>query len=402
MSANTAIAGVTPRDVVTPRDLDELVATVRALHAERKAFAFVGGGTELELGNAPRALDTVVRTVALDSVIEYAPEDQLITVEAGMTLAEIDRVLEKHGQMLPLGVGDRERATIGGAISTNAYGRRRQRYGTVKDLIVGVEIVRPDGVRARGGGKVVKNVAGFDLPKLMVGSLGTLGGIVRATMRVYPIPEARRTFVLTGDRDFVDEACGAIVAARMEPESAVLYDGTALVLTFAGTHAGVGAQAGMLLGGIGATARRAEEASPEQAEAYDARERVVRGHDDWRLRITTPPRAHSRGQGRVAPLDAASGAVGYPLLGVDFRGFASDAAPGAMRGAGPGPYIDELRAGVRATAGGEVVVHAMPAEARTAVDAWGPPPPSLPLMRAIKSNFDPLGLCNAGRFVGGI
>jgi glycolate dehydrogenase FAD-binding subunit len=398
MSASTAIAGVTPRDVVTPRDLDELTATVRALHAERKPFAFVGGGTELELGNAPRALDTVVRTVALDSVIEYVPEDQLITVEAGMTLAEIDRVLEERGQMLPLGVGDRERATIGGAISTNAYGRRRQRYGTAKDLIVGVEIVRPDGVRARGGGKVVKNVAGFDLPKLMVGSLGTLGAIVRATMRVYPIPEARRTFVLTGDRDFVDEACGAIVAARMEPESAVLYDGTTLVLTFAGTHAGVDAQAAMLLSGIGATARSAAEASPEQAEGYDARERAVRGHDDWRLRITTPPRAH----GRVAPLDAAAGAVGYLLLGVDFRGFASDAAPAAMRGAGPGPYIDDLRAGVRATTGGEVVVHAMPAEARTAVDAWGPPPPSLPLMRAIKWNFDPLGLCNIGRFVGGI
>ncbi|MEA2688067.1 MAG: glycolate oxidase binding subunit, partial [Candidatus Eremiobacteraeota bacterium] len=170
-----SIAGVTPRDVVTPRNIPELAEMVRELHGERKPFAFVGGGTQLELGNAPRALDTVIRTTVLDEVVDYTPEDQTITVQAGITLAELDGVLEPHGQMLPLDAADRERATVGGVVATNAYGRRRQRYGTAKDLIIGVGIVRPDGVRARGGGKVIKNVAGFDLPKLMVGSLGTLG-----------------------------------------------------------------------------------------------------------------------------------------------------------------------------------------------------------------------------------
>ena len=133
MSSSIVVAGVVSRDAVTPRTIEELADAVRALLGERKAFAFVGGGTQIDLGNPPRALDTVIRTVALDRVVDYVPEDQTITVEAGLSLAELDRVLAQHGQMLPLDVVDRNRATVGGVIATNAYGRRRQRYGTAKD-----------------------------------------------------------------------------------------------------------------------------------------------------------------------------------------------------------------------------------------------------------------------------
>ncbi len=166
----------------------------------------MGGGTELDLGNPPRALDTVVRTTALDRVLEYAPEDQTITVEAGMRVAALDaRARPSRSRVLPLDVADRQRATIGGAIATNAFGARRHRYGSIKDLIVGIEIVRPDGVPAHAGGKVVKNVAGFDLPKLMVGSLGTLGMIASATFRVFPKP-----------------ACTQAVLVHAAPASALL------------------------------------------------------------------------------------------------------------------------------------------------------------------------------------
>ena len=249
-----SIAGVTPRDVVMPRSIDELAETVRDLHAERKPFAFVGGATHLDLGNAPRALDTAVCTTALDEVVEYAPEDQTITVQAGITLAELDRALEQHGQMLPLDVADRDHATIGGAIAVNAYGRRRQRYGTAKDLIVGVGIVRPDGVRARGGGKVVKNVAGFDLPKLMVGSLGTLGAIVTVTLRLYPIPAAVRAVALTlHSAEAANAVSRALVDRRLEPESVALYNYVTLVVTFAGTEAGVAQQMRTLVEEIGSS-----------------------------------------------------------------------------------------------------------------------------------------------------
>ncbi len=213
-------AGVAPKTVIEPRTRDELAATVRDLYASDTAFAFIGGGTERELGNPPSALDTIVRTTALDRVIEYAPEDQTITVEGGMTLEALDRVLEEHGQMFPIDVGDRERATVGGAIATNAFGARRHRYGSLRDMIVGVELVRPDGTRVRGGGRVVKNVAGFDLPKLSVGSLGTLGAIVSATLRVHPRPASSTMLVVRNLRRNIEEGdalTAAVLAAQLEP-----------------------------------------------------------------------------------------------------------------------------------------------------------------------------------------
>jgi glycolate oxidase FAD binding subunit len=357
-----AIAGVVPREVVTPADVGALRALVADLHAQGRAFAFVGGGTELELGNAPRALDTVVRTTALRRVVDYAPEDQTITVEAGITFAELDAVLAEHGQMLPLDVPDRARTTVGGALATNAFGARRQRYGTAKDMIVGVRVVRPDGTLARGGGKVVKTVAGFDLPKLAVGSLGTLFGIVEATLRVYPIPAARETLVyaLPSD-DAAAAAARAFVAQRLEPETFAVHEGRTLTTDFAGTRAGVAAQvaaADALLRELGAT--------PSALPATRLEGRA------WQARLMAPPAATPAGE------------IAYPLLGIALRASEAPLDLAALR------------------RGANAVVHALPLPSRAEVDVWGPPPPSFPLMQAMKNNFDPHGLCNPGRFIGGL
>jgi glycolate oxidase FAD binding subunit len=378
------VAGVAPRHTVTPRAIDELCETIRALHDERRSFAIAGGATELSLGNAPRALDTLIRTTALDRVVEYAPEDQTITVEAGITLAALDRILAEHAQMLPIDAIDRAHATIGGVVAANSAGRRRGRYGTAKDLIVGVTIVRPDGVRARGGGKVVKNVAGFDLPKLMVGSLGTLGAIATVTLRLYPVPEASGAVVArVADDASIARICDALVACRLEPESVALYNGEALVITFAGTRAGVDAQ-------VAATRTLAPDVTDLtelERLSYDQRESAVRRDGAWRFRLTAPPReALAICARRVSAEPANAVPVVYPLLGIGWQS-AADANP---------REIDAARAR------GAVVVHAMPDAARGEVDAWGPPPPSFPLMRALKERFDPHGLCNPGRFVGGL
>jgi glycolate dehydrogenase FAD-binding subunit len=401
MTSAATVAGVAPRDVVTPHAIAELAEIVRGLHAERKPFAFVGGGTELDLGNAPRALHTVVRTSAIDRVVEYSPEDQTVTVEAGITLAELDRVLAEHRQMLPLDVIDRERATVGGAIATNAYGRRRQRYGAAKDMILGVEIVRPDGVRARGGGKVVKNVAGFDVPKLMVGSLGTLGAIVSVTLRVYPLPECVRAAVLHFERaDGVTAATAAIVASRLEPESVVLYNFSALVVTFAGTTGGVAAQMMTLLSAIARDAGAVDgaELTDLEREAYEQRERAVRRDGDWRVRIVAPPDYPVATLGSFVANPPLAVPLAYPLLGVARHSYAADAASG-------GAFLADLRADVeRRTDGrGRVTAHAMPDAARADADAWPAlAPGELAVMRNIKTNFDPEGLCNPGRFAGGL
>ena len=405
MTQTLSVAGVSSRDVVTPRSVGELADTIRALHAKRKAFAIVGGGTQLELGNPPRALDTVVRTTALDEVVEYAPEDQTITVEAGITLAELDRVLAPHAQMLPLDAGDRESATVGGVVATNAYGRRRQRYGTAKDLIVGVGIVRPDGVRVRGGGTVVKNVAGFDLPKLMVGSLGTLGAIATVTFRLYPVPAATRAVLLRFEHEApIAEVLRKLIARRLEPESVALYNYRALVVTFAGAEAGVEAQVRTLLDEIAPRAETAaNELSELEREAYEQRERAVRRDGPWRLHVVAPPSEPVATSAGSVPASQLAVPVAYPLLGVAFHAL-SDATFAGGPNAAPDWHVRDLRDTVAAATGGRgrVVFDAIPLEARGSIDPWGPPPPALPLMRTMKQHFDPRNLCNPGRFVGGI
>ncbi|MBV9439601.1 MAG: FAD-binding oxidoreductase, partial [Candidatus Eremiobacteraeota bacterium] len=391
MSEPLAIAGVAPRHVVTPRSLDELARSIHELAAQRRPFAVVGGGTQLELGNAPRALDTVVRTFALDRVVDYAPEDQTISVEAGMTFEELDRILARNGQMLPLDVTDRRAGTVGGAVATNAYGRRRLRYGTAKDLIVGVGIVRPDGVRARGGGKVVKNVAGFDLPKLMVGSLGSLGAIATVTFRVYPIPEAVRAVAFRFDSAAgIDVVLRELLARRLEPESVALYNYATLVVTFAGTRPGVDAQASVLTGEIARLCgTRADELGELETESYAQRERAVRRDGDWRLRIVAPPANPVATLGSFVASAPLAVPVAYPTLGVALHAYGPPALPPASGDPRPDWHLADLRERVatHTQGSGHVVVHAMPLAARGIVDAWSAHPPALPLMRALKERF---------------
>jgi glycolate oxidase FAD binding subunit len=378
-----AIAGVTPDRTVAPADRIELASIVRELYAAGKTFAFVGGGTELELGNAPRAIDTVVRTTALDRVIDYSPEDQTITVEAGMRIAALDAVLAEHDQLLPIDTGDRKNATIGGAVATNAFGAQRHRYGSIKDFIVGVEFVRPDGITAHGGGKVVKNVAGFDLPKLMVGSLGTLGGIASATFRVFPKPAVTRAvLVRTSPASAFFAAC--MDDGALEPIAVAHHPAHGgIVLTFAGLAASVEQQL-VHLATLAATHAVALDVLDAAAlEGLAAAESAIRCSGAWRWTVSTNPVGARAGV--PAPV-ATTAEIGYPTFGVTLASAGDDAS------------LDALAA-ARGTA---IVFRAMPLSARGRIDAWGEPPPSFPIMRALKMNFDPKGLCNPGRFVGGL
>lgn len=161
---------------------------MREAAATGSRVGFVGGETHFTLDEA--SLDAVLSTRRMRRIVEHAPEDQTVTVEAGLTVDALARELAPHGQRLVLEVTEPERATVGGTIAANVFGPRRMYYGSLKDLILGVTIVRADGIAARAGGKVVKNVAGFDISKLMVGSYGTLALLMSATLRVHPVPEA--------------------------------------------------------------------------------------------------------------------------------------------------------------------------------------------------------------------
>jgi glycolate oxidase FAD binding subunit len=391
------VGGREPRTVLAPHSVDELAACVADLYENDRSFAFAGGGTELELGNSPRALDTLVITTACANVIDYAPQDQTITLEAGMTFAVAGAVLARERQFLAVDVLQPEQTTIGGAIATNVYGKRRLRYGSIKDTIVGVEIVRPDGTRARGGGKVVKNVAGFDMPKLMVGSLGTLGAIVNATFRVYPIAEAQAEVVFRGaSGDTVMRIGHELVGDALVPASFVAFasgDRYDCSVTFEGFARGVAqqvaeAQAIAARLGVAAETAAAVDDATCTTTAPDARERAARLGSPWHLTVRAQPTSLARFLA-TRPFGAAYHVV-YPLLGTAF--VAADALDAAT--------IDDWRVRIGS---GSVVVNVMPPAARGTVDAWGTPPgSSLAIMRRLKANFDPKGLCNAGRFVGGL
>lgn len=385
------IAGIEPRTVVAPHDQTELAALVCELYAADKTFAFVGGGTELELGNAPAPLDTAISTIGLNRVIEYSPEDQTISVEAGMTVAAIGNVLAQNKQFIALDVADPERTTIGGAISTDAYGRRRLRLGSIKDNIVGIGIVRADGTPAHGGGKVVKNVAGFDIPKLMVGALGTLGAVVSATFRVHPIDQSTAAVALrdvtTADVMLV---CAQVIGEALVPSSIVAYGAGErfdCVVSFDGFHRGVQEQVKSMRAIAGRLGFSADELSPLERTSFGVLEQKARTDGQWRVRIGAAPSDLAR----FLSIEqiAGAGRIVYPALGTAL--ISADVLDAAT--------IERWR---RTLDGGTVVVTAMPQAMRATVDAWGEPPKSMPFMRRLKANFDPKNLCNPGRFIGGL
>lgn len=180
---------------VRPQSIPEVQEIVRAAQSAGRAVLPWGGGTGQDYGLPPRKADTILDLSALNGLIAHEYADMTVTVQAGMTLAQLQEQLATHGQFLPLDPPQPEKATIGGILATNASGPLRLGYGTARDWLIGLTVVDAQGRRIKGGGKVVKNVTGYDLPKLHVGALGTLGVIVEATFKVSPRPETARTLV---------------------------------------------------------------------------------------------------------------------------------------------------------------------------------------------------------------
>ncbi len=381
-----------------PKSIDELAHTVAAIGAAGDACALVGGATEMGLGNSAARPLQEIQTTAIGRIIEYAPSDQTITVEAGITHAALQAEVRKNGQFLALDAAHPESASIGGLIAVNSWGRRRHKYGTIKDLIVGVGIVRADGTRARGGGKVVKNVAGFDLPKLMVGSLGTLGAIAEATFRLHPLPQIERAVGFKcSDHRRIQEIVVELIGHALEPTSIEVLDeiNPLLLVRFEGFERGVAEQVdaafaiartyGVAIDELDATAIGLADAAHVRARSGAIR-----------LQITHLSSAYPKVMnGIVRPLLPALDrfrAVALPTIAAVF--VAADGTTAASRTA-----ILEARAAIEA-AGGSLVIHAQPPELE--VEAWGTPPPAFALMRALKERFDPQGTFNPGRFVGGL
>jgi len=367
--------------VHTPSTLDECSEVLR--RGER--VTFVGGGTEMSLGAPASAVDAEVRTAKLSRIVEYAPSDMVMTVEAGVTLAEVQEAARAERQMLALDPPHPDRATIGGLVATGAYGPRRARYGAIRDLIIGVTMVRADGVVARGGGKVVKNVAGFDLPKVACGSLGTLGMIANATFRLHPLPEATSTVrfdAVAADRLF--PLVLAVREAQLEPTSAVAirangtYD---IAFRFEGFSKGVEQQTARILG----------IAKGERDDgSFWSRHDATRGGGSLRVKIASLPSKIAEVDKTIAPLLGAmrnASFAWYATLGLGF--ISGD--------------VDDVAAATHSLlATRQSLSIVLEANPQLDIDVWAPTTNAFPIMERLKLRFDPERRLNPGRFVGGL
>jgi len=391
-----AVCGAALSKVVEPGTAEEVAAVLKAATAAGLAVVPRGGGTKLEWGNLPKRADLIVSTARLNKVEEHAWEDMTATVSAGCTVQQVQDALAKHRQRIALEALWPERATIGGALAANDTGAIRLRFGGLRDLIIGATIALPDGTLAKSGGKVVKNVAGYDLPKLSTGALGTLGVITQAIFRLHPIFAAIRTVSFVPAS--VAEANKLILAANDSPlvptglQIVCSSDGPVRVdARFEGVPAGIDAQVQQFKQFAGS----AKETSAP-ADAW-RREPLWQGAEPSLVAKFS-----------ILPVKIAEFFEGVRANAGPRTWKASAQAYGVgwlrLEGGNSAQFVaaaTALRKIAEAAFGSFVVLHG-PADVKQQFDAWGSVGDALPLMTRVKAQFDPNGTLNPGRFVGGI
>lgn len=395
-----SVDGLVPGGVVHPESGEEVAALLAMCDQHKFTATPVGGGTKLALGNVPPKMDVAVSTLGLGGVRAYEPTDLVCSLGAGARFGDVQAVLAEHGQTIPLDAPDD--ATIGGLVATAIAGPRRLGSGSLRDLLIGIEVAHPSGTVTHGGGMVVKNVSGFDMPRVYHGSLGTLGIIVSANFKVLPLPQRETTVVGTHQR--LDEA---LAAARRIRQSRIMP------LALEVSRFGDGWSTAVRIGGHEATL---DGAVLEVQRLLGHDPQLIEGLESsawWRgyISATDLRLEHDAALIRlsVRPKDVdtmAEGAVGaLSQLGI--------ASPVVAISPGLGQVIIRLepepadardrfltaRDVLSALADHAVVLAAPPAWKR-GIDVWGPAPATLPVMKALKEQFDPGGVLNAGRFVG--
>jgi glycolate oxidase FAD binding subunit len=399
-NAGDFASGVAPKFVVEPGS-DQEIAKVLAIANEPGAAVIPrGGGTKLEWGNPPTRADLVLSMARLNRVIEHAWSDLTVTVEAGCTIQKLQEMLAKHGQRIALDPLWPERATVGGVLSTNDSGALRLRFGSLRDLIIGITLALPDGTVASSGGKVVKNVAGYDLQKLATGAFGTLGVITRAVFRVHPLP--KNSLTLTIAAPHAEQAQRVILSiqasrlAHVALQTSLGNQSTPVIdVLFEGTTPGL----------IGQRTQLEKLIAP--LTATDARPTV------WTARqglfsLENSTEAAAVAKISILPVSIATTAelIARTAHEQKLPWRAAIQATGigwlTLAGTADGIFaaLQSLRVAIE-DQGGSLVLLRRPA-GMAEFDAWGNPGDALPLMRAVKQQFDPRGTLNPGRFVRGI
>jgi glycolate oxidase FAD binding subunit len=384
------VDGVPARLVARPASTPQVAEVLRATAAHGLSVVPRGGGTKLGWGAPPSSVDLLLDLSRLDRVLDHQAGDLIVETQAGARLAEVQEVLGRQGQRLVIDETV-PGATVGGALATNASGPQRLLVGTARDLLIGVTVVRADGVVAKAGGRVVKNVAGYDLGKLVIGSFGTLAVITEAVFRLHPVPDVQRwVSVRCDDAAEAVRLAHGVVHGQAVPGALELdrpHHGPAtLTVQLGGRAEGVAGRVATVQGLFGATATVADE-PPAGWSSYP----WVAGGTGLKLTCVLS------GLGDVV---AVAAEVGADLRGSAGAGVLHAALPPGTPVEAVAEAVQRLREVCTRHLGSAVVVDG-PAEVKRAVDVWGPVP-ALDLMRRVKDRFDPDHRLAPGRFVGGI
>lgn len=413
------IDGIGPQAVVLPRSTHEIQEVLGYAADSKLVVIPAGSGTKLGVGNPPEEVDLVLSTSRLDQVLEYEPADLTVTVEAGIRLAALQAKLAEHGQYLSLDPPYADRCTIGGITATNASGPSRLRFGGARDLVLGMRVVQSSGTVVKSGGKVVKNVAGYDLNKLYLGSFGTLGVITEVSLKLQPLPESERTILLTFAN--IGEAVNVaseISGSQLLPTFLNLFVNSApltdnpepcLLIGLDGhpetvewqidSVKTIAQQNGVFSVGVYEGQQQQELRTsmctfPEDGSATP----IVICRANLRKTdigdfVNTTLEVNESVSWRVR----ATGLMGNGVVYVIFSDFPD--------GEVPVQHVADILANLRdaaANVGGNLIVESASAALKRQIDVWGPVGRSFELMKAIKTKLDPIGLLNVGRFVGGI
>ena len=413
-----AIDGAAPRFLASPLTPEEVAATLSSAAAEGLAVCPRGAGTKMSLGNRPSRYDLVLETSGLTSVSEYRPDDLVSVALAGTPLAAAQALFAEYGQWLALDPPFAATTTLGGVLACNQSGPHRLRYGTARDLVLGMRVAYPDGTLARSGAKVVKSVAGYDLHKMHVGALGTLGVIVEVALRLHPLPEERRILACVapagppawsalaaavGGLLRLPLALGALEAVNREAarklaaEGCEIPEGNLLLVLCEGHPRVVGRQADEVGKAAAAASLGVEEIAAGDGAARLiaalAESRTPRGTDDTVLKLSVPP------GDTLAALAELEGALPGASLYAHAGSGVVHALPRLIAEDLPA-LVARLRARARSRHGHLVIQHC-PSGAKSGVDVWGPV--SAPrLVRDLKAALDPTAVLNPGRFVEGL
>ena len=404
-----------------PTDAATLAGLVREAHQSNTPVYPIGGGTDLGYGVPATEPGLGLSLAAMNRVLDYPARDLTITVEAGATLATVAKRLSGEGQRLPVDVAHPEQATVGGVVAACPVGPRSYRWGTIRDYVIGLTAVDGRGIAFSGGGRVVKNAAGYDLCRLLTGSLGTLGVIAQVTLMVKPLPETSALLACdVPDFDAAERLLAGLVHTQVLPSAIELLAGPAWKNdSLLGPLNGSGAA--RLVVGLEGTLAEVEwmlrQLQAEWRQAGVAATVTLRGlrADPLWERLTEFPVQSEPGNGKasvVVRIHVLAGAVVEAVravleidAGASIVAHAGGGAVYARLHLKPGDVSDAIDGRLRprlAKGGGSlVVVHQSEGLRLGRQTLWGPPRPTHAAMQAIKNQFDPKGILNRGRFVFG-